>query len=242
MEDSMLDPPDLVFDEKVSNKRVRDGEEEINIERLEKRPSGILGVNGGGDCDEDRVNEGWAASGGTGGGIIDTFISNVFHQNESVIEGGEVEVRGLMKSDVTDVVVEEKSEDLRIGSSGGHGGDDGGDGESGGGRGGGIINTFISNMFHQNGNGDDGGDQAKSGLLNEVVEKNEDLDAVGRHSGEDGGGGPGGSGERADLVAEKPPEKTNNTVPDLSSKHLTGEKLNMRPDDYSERVFFLNNN
>ncbi|CAH1445976.1 unnamed protein product [Lactuca virosa] len=222
MEDSMLDLPDLVFDEKVSNKRVRDGEEEINIGRLEKRPSGIFGVNGGGDCDKDPVNEGLEASGG-GGGIIDTFISNVFHQNESVIEG-EVEVGGLMKSDVTDVVVEEKSEDLCIGSSGGHGGDDGGDGESGGGRGGGIINTFISNMFHHNGSGDDGGDQAKTDLLNE-----------------DGGGGPGGSVERADLVAEKLPEKTN-TVPDLSSKHLTGQKLNMRPDDYSERVFFLNNN
>lgn len=200
MEDSMLDPPDLVFDEKVSNKRVRDGEEEINIGRLEKRPSGIFGVNGGGDFDEDPVNEELEASGG--GGIIDTFISNVFHQKESVIEGGEVEVGGLMKSDVTDVTVEEKSEDLCIGSGGGHGGDDGGDGESGGG----IINTFISNMFHHNGSGDDGGDQAKSDLLNEDG---------------GGGGGPGGSVERADLVAEKPPEKTD-TVPDLSSKHLTG--------------------
>ncbi|KAL4557842.1 hypothetical protein LXL04_036036 [Taraxacum kok-saghyz] len=228
MEDSMLDMPDLVFDEKVSNKRVRDGEEDVVIGRLEKRPSGILSVNiGAEDCDKDGVNGGWE---GGGGGIIETFISNVFHQNESVIEGVEVEV------------VEEKiSEDLSIDSSGGYGGDGGGEGESGGGHGGGIINSFISNIFHQNGNGDGVGDQAKRDLLDEVhVEKVEDIGAAG-DSGQDGGGGAGGGVESADLDAEKPPEKTNN-VPDLSSKQLTGQKLQMRPDDYSERVFFLNNN
>ncbi|KAI3750545.1 hypothetical protein L2E82_21186 [Cichorium intybus] len=236
MEDSMLDLPDLTFDEKVGNKRVRDGEEEINMGRLEKRPSGIFGVNGGGDCDGDSVNEGWE---GVGGGIIDTFISNVFdHQNESVTEGREVEVGDLMKSDVIDVVAKDKTEDLSIYSSGGPGADGGGERESGGGGGGGIINTFISNIFHNNGSGDDIGDQAKSDLLNEVVEKIEDLGAVGDGGG-DGGGGGGAEHEEHD--ADKSTEKTN-TVRDLSSKDLAGHKLKMRPDDYSERVFFLNNN
>ncbi|KAJ0743239.1 hypothetical protein HanPI659440_Chr10g0373541 [Helianthus annuus] len=220
MEDSsMINMPDLVFDEKVGNKRVRDGEEEIHKGRLEKRPSGILGLNGGGD----HIVEDEGDQGGESGGIIDTFISNVFHNNTSGTEG-EVE------TNVFDVVEDEdQREDLgRV-----DGGDGGGEGGEGGG--GGIISAFFSNIFHQNGSADEGGDQAKSDhLLDEVAEKSEHL------GGDDGGNG-GGDGELVDLNAEKLPEKKDQVV-DLPSKDPTGPTPNLKPDDYAERVFFLNNN
>ncbi|KAI3677663.1 hypothetical protein L6452_36929 [Arctium lappa] len=252
MEDGMIDLPNLVFDEKIGNKRVRDdhGEVETNIGRLEKRPSGIPGVSGGGDGG-NKGGEG----GDDGGGIIETFISNVFHNNGSGIEVGEGEVDGQVKIDVFDIEVEDKSEDLGIDGGGGHGGGGGGGGGSGG-----IINTFISNMFNHNGSGNGGGDQGVSDLSNEVVEKIEGL-------GGDGGGGgggwmvdnfisnvihdngserveeepQGGGGEPETLDVEKLTKK-NDTSSELPSKHVTGGKLKMQPDDYSERVFFLNNN
>ncbi|KAF5785501.1 hypothetical protein HanRHA438_Chr10g0441791 [Helianthus annuus] len=215
MEDSsMINMPDLVFEEKVGNKRVRDGEEEIHKGRLEKRPSGVLGVNGGGDHIVDEGDQG-----GESGGIIDTFISNVFHNNTSGIEG-EVE------ANVFDVVEDEnKREDLgRV-----DGGDGGGEGGEGGG--GGIISAFFSDIFHQNGSANEDGDQAKSDhLLDEVAEKSEHL-----------GGEDGGNGEPVDLNAEKLPEKKDQVV-DLPSKDSKGPTPNLKPDDYAERVFFLNNN
>ncbi|KAJ0699555.1 hypothetical protein HanOQP8_Chr10g0357161 [Helianthus annuus] len=214
MEDSsMINMPDLVFDEKVGNKRVRDGEEEIHKGRLEKRPSGIFGVNGGGDHIVDEGDQG-----GESGGIIDTFISNVFHNNTSGTEG-EVE------ANVFDVVEDEdKREDLgRV--DGGDGGGEGGEG------GGGIISAFFSNIFPQNGSANEDGDQAKSDhLLDEVAEKSEHL-----------GSDDGGNGESVDLNAEKLPEKKDQVV-DLPSKDSKGPTPNLKPDDYAERVFFLNNN
>lgn len=152
MEDSMLDMPNLAFDEKIGNKRVRDGENEIKIGRLEKRPSGIFGVNG----DEDYKDEGdkRKENGGDGVGIIDSFISNVFHKKESGIEE---EVKN-------DVKVEDKSEKLSV------------DGGSEGGEGGGIINTFFSNIFQNNGSEKGDCDKVKGDLANEVVEKTEALD------------------------------------------------------------------
>ncbi|KAI3759906.1 hypothetical protein L1987_50291 [Smallanthus sonchifolius] len=208
MEDSMINMPDLVFDEKVGNKRVRDGEEEeIHKGRLEKRPSGILGVTDGGDYTGDQ---------GGGGGIIDTFISNVFHKNRSGTED-EVEVGGEVKIGVFDVVEDEdKRDDL--------GGDDGGDGGGEGGEGGGgIISAFFSNIFHQKGSADDDGDQAKS-------------DHLGGGPGGVGENGGGGDGEPEDLSAEKLEEKKDKVV-DLPSKDSTacGKRLTRKPDRNSNR-------
>ncbi|XP_076945743.1 uncharacterized protein LOC143616932 [Bidens hawaiensis] len=198
MEDSnsMINMPSL-YDDKVGNKRVRDGQEEIHKGRLEKRPSGILGVSNGGDCVVDGGDE--AADDSGGGGIIDTFISNVFHNNKSGTKDELVEVGSED---------EDKREDL--------GGDNGDDGDGGGG--GGIITSFFSNIFQNNGNVDDGGDQVKSDHL--VDEKTEYL-----------GGGPG-----------EPEDVKKDEVVDLPSKDATGPTSKLKPDDYAERVFFLNNN
>ncbi|KAJ9545237.1 hypothetical protein OSB04_024944 [Centaurea solstitialis] len=230
MEDGMIDLPNLAFDEKIGNKRVRDdhGEVETNIGRLEKRPSGIFGVNGGGDGGGDGVNR-EEEGGGDGGGIIETFISNVFHKNESGIEAEEGGVKDQVNTDVFDFEVEDKSEDLGTNGSTGDGGD-GGDG-GGGGGGGGIINTLISNMFNHNVSGDGDGDQGKSDLSNEVVEKTEEL----RGTGGDGGGGwtvdnfisnvihPNGNGR-----AEEPQNGDDET------ETLDAEKLTKKNDSTSE--------
>ncbi|PWA48578.1 hypothetical protein CTI12_AA489560 [Artemisia annua] len=205
MEDSMIDKPNMSFDDKIGNKRVRDGEEEP-IGRLEKRPSGIIGLNEFEDYSKERGDEGVKH----GGGIIDTFISNVFHKNESVQDGDQV------KNDVNDANVEDTKEELGVEVNGGNGE---------GGEGGGIINAFFLNIFHNNESSNGECDQAKS----EVEEKIEDL---------------GSRGEGKDLNGEKLEEK-NDTSPDLPSKPLEGNKPNngkLKPDDYSERVFFLNNN
>ncbi|XP_076919754.1 uncharacterized protein LOC143580681 [Bidens hawaiensis] len=205
MEDSnsMINMPSL-YDDKVGNKRVRDGQEEIHKGRLEKRPSGILGVSNGGDCVVDGGDEAANDGGGGGGGIIDTFISNVFHNNKSGTNDELVEVGNED---------EDKREDL----GGDNHVDGGGGGESGGGDGG-IITSFFSNIFQNNGNVDDGGYQVKSDHL--VDEKIECL----------GGGG----GEPEDVKKDE--------VVDLPSKDTTGPISKLKPDDYAERVFFLNNN
>ncbi|KAI3805780.1 hypothetical protein L1987_21666 [Smallanthus sonchifolius] len=202
MEDSMINMPDLVFDEKVGNKRIRDGEEEeIHKGRLEKRPSGILGVTGGGDY----TGEGGGESGS--GGIIDTFIANVFHKNRSGAED-EVEVGGEVKTGVFDVVEDEDKRDDLGGVDGGDGGGEGGEGGGEGGEGGGgIISAFFSNIFHHNGSADDDGYQAKSDHL---------------------GGGPGGVGENGggdgepeDLNGDESAEKKDKVV-DPPSEDSTG--------------------
>nr|GEX10594.1 hybrid signal transduction histidine kinase M [Tanacetum cinerariifolium] len=121
MEDSMIDMPNMSsFDDKIGNKRVRDGEEEP-IGRLEKRPSGITGLNDFQDYSKERVddqvkNDAFDANvedkkddlsldvnGGKGGGIINAFFSNVFHKNES--KNGECDVLNE---------VEEKSNEVEL--------------------------------------------------------------------------------------------------------------------------------
>ncbi|KVH94828.1 hypothetical protein Ccrd_003106 [Cynara cardunculus var. scolymus] len=223
MEDGMIDLPNLVFEEKIGNKRGRDddGEVETNIGRLEKRPSGILGVNGSGDGGGDG-----GEGGGDGGGIIETFISNVFHKNGSGIEAKEDEVDSQVKIDVFDFEVEDTSVDLGIDGGKGGGGEEG---ESGGG--GGIINTFISNMFNHNGSG--GGDHGISDLSNDVVEKTERLG---------GNGGDGGGGWTVDSFISNVIHDNGDRRREEEPQSGDGHQLKMKPDDYSERVFFLNNN
>ncbi|XP_071738460.1 uncharacterized protein [Rutidosis leptorrhynchoides] len=223
MEDSMLDMPHMAFDEKTAgSKRVRDGEEETRIGRLEKRPSGILGVINIEDYNDNNSSH-EVAGNGNGGGIIDTIISNVFHKNEN---GEEKESDREAKNDVLDIKDEDKIEELGVGNVE----NGGGEGGEAGGNGGGIINTFFSNIF-QNNNGSANGysDQAKSDLLNEVTDdKIEDL----------GGGG----GELDGHINEEKLVEKNDAISDLPNKDPEEIKLKMRPDDYSERVFFLNNN
>nr|XP_043637173.1 uncharacterized protein LOC122608146 [Erigeron canadensis] len=216
MEDSMIDRPSMAFDEKVNiigNKRDRNGDEEIVLGRLEKRPSGILGVD-----EEGKQNN---------GGIIDTFISNVFHNknNESVTTKEECEV------------VEDKGDSLGVDENVENGG------REGGGEGGVVvIKDFFSNIFQRNGN-DDNINEAKNDPVNEVVDKKEDE--VGTIY-IDGNFENGGGEELKDLNnAEKLVEKHDVVVGSdhLPSKDLeAGNKSKMKPDDYSERVFFLNNN
>ncbi|KAL8224715.1 hypothetical protein R6Q57_017272 [Mikania cordata] len=146
MEDSMINMPDLVFDEKIGNKRVRDDDEdEIHKGRLEKRPSGILGDGRDYSTGDD---EGGGGDSAGGGGIIDTFISNVFQKNKSGTTDGEAEAGHVFDHVVED---EDKPEDLGV------------DGGQGGGAG--IISSFFSNIFHHNGSADDDGHQLKSDHL-----------------------------------------------------------------------------
>ncbi|KAI7749069.1 hypothetical protein M8C21_033848 [Ambrosia artemisiifolia] len=218
MEDSsMINMPDLVFDDKVGNKRVRDGEEEIHKGRLEKRPSGVFAVNGVGDHVVDDGDQGVES-----GGILDSFISNVFHKNTSDTEGE-------VNTSVLDAAEDEvKREDLRC--------VEGGDGSGEGGKGGGgVISAFFTNIFQQNGNADEDGDRTNSDhLLEEVAEKTEYLGGVDGENGVD-------DGEPKDLNGEKLQEKKDEAV-DMPSKDLPGPTKNSKPDDYAERVFFLNNN
>ncbi|GJU48986.1 hypothetical protein Tco_0485272 [Tanacetum coccineum] len=249
MEDSMIDMPNMSsFDDKIGNKRVRDGEDKP-IGRLEKRPSGIIGLNDFEDYSKERVDEGEKH----GGGIIDTFISNVFHKNnESGQDGDQVK---------NDAFVEDKKDDLSLDVNGENGDQ--------GGKGGGIIDTFISNVFHKNESGQDGDQVKNDAFVANVEDKKDDL-SLGVNGGKGGGiinaffsnvfhknESENGEYDQAksdvlneveeksnevELNVEKLEEKKDSS-PELPSKPLDqGNNQKMKPDDYSERVFFLNNN
>lgn len=159
IEDLVKNREDMSADQEREEKiqQGNDGEEEGKSSGVVKSLISALvsrgreGEEGEGKSEDGRASDpADDASGdgdGGGGGIINSFISNIFHQSEG--GDGESAENGGENEQVKDA-------------------------EEGEGGGGGIINSLISNIFHQSDEAGDGGERAENGGENEQVKGTEE--------------------------------------------------------------------
>ncbi|KAK9073042.1 hypothetical protein SSX86_007364 [Deinandra increscens subsp. villosa] len=196
----------------------------INMPTLDEKITGGNNKRGRGDGEEEAeiIHE--------GGRRLEKRPSGIF-LGDRVSGGGDDDIiiagdeGGGGDGEVKTGDEEDKSEDLGVGGDGG------------------IIGAFFSNIFHHNnhnhndnGISANGDEETKSDddhlLTNEAEEKTECR--LGGDEPEDIGG-------PEDLNEEKLGEKKDDAADKDPKGGSTTSKV-LKPDDYSERVFFLNNN